>query len=349
MRKMRYLYYVLFSVLTFFTACDVHEWPEEEEEPEKEIVRINLFFQTDMEEKNHFYDARSAGTTRGYEMRYLLRAFPIDSESTGRTVSRTAVWEYMFTRAVSLNDYDTSVDIEMNLPAGDYSLMVWADFVKSGKQENYFYAPDDFAEIILHGEHKANTDMRDAFHGSTEVVATRSSVGNGTIVVKMERPLAKFTFLTTDLQEFIDKEETKAEQNASARGETYTRGVDLDDYRVIFYYTGFMPCAYNMFTGKPNDSKTGVSFESTITAINDSEASMGFDYVFVNGTESSASLIIALYNKEGKELFASNPIEVPIKRSQHTIMRGEFLTIETSGGVGIVPDFDGEYNYQVKY
>ena len=194
MRKMRYLYYVLFSVLTFFTACDVHEWPEEEEEPEKEIVRINLFFQTDMEEKNHFYDARSAGTTRGYEMRYLLRAFPIDSESTGRTVSRTAVWEYMFTRAVSLNDYDTSVDIEMNLPAGDYNLMVWADFVKAGKQENYFYAPDDFAEIILHGEHKANTDMRDAFHGSTEVVATRSSVGNGTIVVKMERPLAKFTF-----------------------------------------------------------------------------------------------------------------------------------------------------------
>ena len=30
-------------------------------------------------------------------------------------------------------------------------------------------------------------------------------------------------------------------------------------------------------------------------------------------------------------------------------MRGEFLTIDTSGGVGIVPDFDGEYNVEIKY
>lgn len=349
MREMRYLYYMLLSVLFFFTACDVHEWPEEGEEPEKDYVRISLLFETDMEEKNHFYETRSALSVEGYEMRYLLRAFPVEGESTGRTVSRTAAWEHVFTRPVSLNDYNTLVDVEMDLPDGEYSLMVWADFVKSGTQENHFYAPDNFAEITLHGEHKANTDMRDAFRGTTELAVTRSAVGDGTIVVNMERPLAKFTFLTTDLREFVDKEEAEAQQRASARGETYTRGVKLEDYKVVFHYTGFMPCAYNMYTGKPNDAKTGVSFESTVKAISDSEASMGFDYVFVNGTESTASLIIALYNKEGEELFSSNPIEVPVKRSQHTIVRGKFLTIETSGGVGIVPDFDGEYNYEVKY
>ena len=123
---------------------------------------------------------------------------------------------------------------------------------------------------------------------------------------------------------------------------------NIEDYKAMFYYNGFMPCAYNMFTGKPNDSKVGVKFESSITKTNESEVLMGFDYVFVNGTESTASITLALFDKDGKEIFTSNPIDVPLKRAQHTIMRGEFLTIETSGGVGIVPDFDGEYNYVIK-
>lgn len=349
MRKMNYLYYILLSVLAVFTACDVHEWPEEVEGPQKEMARINLIFQTAMEEKGHFYDTRSEQTIEDYEMRCILRAFPIEGEGIVRTISRTAAWEYVLTRDVSLNDYDTSLDVEIDIPVGEYSLMVWADFVKAGTHKNHFYAPDNFAEIMLHGEHKANTDMRDAFCGITELAVTHSTVGHGTIEINMKRPLAKFTFLTTDLREFLDKEEEEAQQRASARGEVYTRGVDLNNYRVVFHYTGFMPCAFNMFTDKPNDSKTGVSFESNVTAVSDSEALMGFDYVFVNGVESSASLTIALYNKEGEELFSSNPIEVPIKRCQHTIMRGKFLTIETSGGVGLVPDFDGEYNYEVKY
>ena len=68
--------------------------------------------------------------------------------------------------------------------------------------------------------------------------------------------------------------------------------------------------------------------------------------VFVNGTESTASIILALFDEDGREVFTSNPIPVPVKSDRHTIMRGEFLTIETSGGVGIKPGFDGEYNYE---
>ena len=165
--------------------------------------------------------------------------------------------------------------------------------------------------------------------------------------VQLSRPLAKCSFVSSDLQEFIDKELEARNRNA-ARGEE-SRSLDLSDYKVMFYYNGFMPCAYNMFTSKPNDSKVGVRFESAITVTSESEALMGFDYVFVNGSEATASIILALYDKDGKEIFSSNPIPVPIKRAQHTIMRGEFLTIDTSGGVGIVPDFDGEYNYEIKY
>lgn len=339
----RAIYYIWTLLLCFLISCDVHEWPEYSK-PVKKTIRLKLDFDTSMSEKEVFYNARSVNEIGDYEMRYVLRAFAVESDENGRSVSRNGSWEYVFTRKVSFNDYDTFVDVPIELPAGDYSLMAWADFVLAGTTDNHFYAPDNFAEIILHGNHKANTDMRDAFRGKSEFVLSRST---GEIVVHMSRPLAKFSFVSTDLQKFIDKELEARNRNAS-RGDEDSRSLDLDDYKVMFYYNGFMPCAYNMFTGKPNDSKVGVKFESSITKTNESEVLMGFDYVFVNGTESTASITLALFDKDGKEIFTSNPIDVPLKRAQHTIMRGEFLTIETSGGVGIVPDFDGEYNYEIK-
>ena len=338
----RAIYYIWTLLLCFLISCDVHEWPEYSE-PVKKTIRLKLDFDTSMSEKEVFYNARSLNEIGDYEMRYVLRAFAVESDESGRSVSRNAIWEYVFTRKVSFNDYDTFVDVPIELPAGDYSLMVWADFVKAGTTDNYFYAPDNFAEIILLGNHKANTDMRDAFRGKSEFVLSRST---GEIVVHMSRPLAKFSFVSTDLQKFIDKELEARNRNASRRDED-SRSLDLDDYKVMFYYNGFMPCAYNMFTYKPNDSKVGVNFESRITVTEKSEALLGFDYVFVNGTEATASIILALFDEDGKEIFTSNPIPVPIKSARHTIMRGEFLTTDTSGGIGINPDFDGEYNFEI--
>ena len=338
----RAIYYIWTLLLCFLISCDVHEWPEYSE-PVKKTIRLKLEFDTSMSEKEVFYNARSLNEIGDYEMRYVLRAFAVESDESGRSVSRNAIWEYVFTRKVSFNDYDTFVDVPIELPAGDYSLMVWADFVKAGTTDNYFYAPDNFAEIILLGNHKANTDMRDAFRGKSEFVLSRST---GEIVVHMSRPLAKFSFVSTDLQKFIDKELEARNRNASRRDED-SRSLDLDDYKVMFYYNGFMPCAYNMFTYKPNDSKVGVNFESRITVTEKSEALLGFDYVFVNGTEATASIILALFDEDGKEIFTSNPIPVPIKSARHTIMRGEFLTTDTSGGIGINPDFDGEYNFEI--
>ena len=89
-----------------------------------------------------------------------------------------------------------------------------------------------------------------------------------------------------------------------------------------------MPHAYSMYTDKPVDSSTGVMFESTLRKLSESEASMGFDYVFVNGKKSAVT----------------EPIEVPLKRSHHTTLTGMFLMSEASGGVTINPDFDGDHN-----
>ena len=102
--------------------------------------------------------------------------------------------------------------------------------------------------------------------------------------------------------------------------------------------------AYSINTDKPVDSSTGVFFESKLKMLTESEATIGFDYVFVNGKESSITLKIGVEDKEGTQLSLSEPIEVPLKRSHHTLLTGMFLMSEASGGVTINPDFDGDYN-----
>ena len=170
-----------------------------------------------------------------------------------------------------------------------------------------------------------------------------------TLDIAMQRPLAKFEFVTNDVKEFIDKESdriaSKANDNESASNDdTPTRTVNIEDYKVVFYYVGFMPDAYSMNTDKPVDSSTGVMFESTLRKLSESEATMGFDYVFVNGKNSAVTVQIGIYDNEGTRLSLTEPIEVPLKRSHHTIMTGMFLMSEASGGVTINPDFDGDHN-----
>ena len=44
----------------------------------------------------------------------------------------------------------------------------------------------------------------------------------------------------------------------------------------------------------------------------------------------------------------TNPIEVPLKRSMLTTVKGSFLMPDTGGGVAIDPGFDGEYNIIIR-
>ena len=99
-----------------------------------------------------------------------------------------------------------------------------------------------------------------------------------------------------------------------------------------------------MFTDKPADSWTGMTFESKMFSEDYNEMTMGFDYIFVNGSETTLSISLEVYDDEGELLAATDPINVPIVRSKLTLVKGSFLTSKASEGVSISPGFDGEYN-----
>ena len=338
--------------LLCITSCAVHEWPE----PSPADVIVNLDFDTQLPQYKVLNEegTRASHDGRDYDIRYTIAAY--------RLLPDGSYAEEPFLLKVFSKDEIDELDatFRFSIDEGSYRFYVWTDFVLAGTQSDYFYNTTNFRRISLQGTHEGNNDFRDAFSGSADLKVIRlgSRETPSTVTVQMRRPLAKFEFITTDLQEFITKtieamirkEEAEAAAKAGetkSEGDTKTPVVDLEKYTVVFFYSGYMPNAYNMMEGKPCDSATGVKFSSAISAIDNHDARLGFDYVFVNGEESSVMVTVALYDEEGTQLSISRQIEVPIKRSMLTTVRGSFLMQNTGGGVAIDPGFEDEFNIYI--
>lgn len=338
--------------LLCITSCAVHEWPE----PSPADVIVNLDFDTQLPQYKVLNEegTRASHDGRDYDIRYTIAAY--------RLLQDGSYAEEPFLLKVFSRDEieELNATFRFSIDEGSYRFYVWTDFVLAGTQSDYFYNTTNFRRISLQGAHEGNNDFRDAFSGSADLKVIRrgSKETPSTVTVQMRRPLAKFEFITTDLQEFITKtieamirkEEAEAAAKAGetkSEGDTKTPVVDLEKYTVVFFYSGYMPNAYNMMEGKPCDSATGVKFSSAISAIDNHDARLGFDYVFVNGEESSVMVTVALYDEEGTQLSISRQIEVPIKRSMLTTVRGSFLMQNTGGGVAIDPGFEDEFNIYI--
>lgn len=355
----RLIHIIRYSIFVFLSSwvmagCDVHELPELD--MENVPFHLRLRYDTDMTIWNHVYNDNNVSETglgeaysnkqEAGQMRYIIRAYPIAEK---QRTSQNYVKEFVFTRNIA-DGYDC--DYTITLPAGNYNLMVWSDLVRN-EGDTPFYNADNFEGVFLQEKHTGNTDYRDAFRGRNSISLTPDIYEQikDTLSIDMQRPLAKYEFITTDLEEFIEKEIARI---AIAKGEkpelsddAPSRVIDISDYNVVFYYTGFMHDEFDMYEDRPSDVNTNVSFKSSITKISDNEASLGFDYVFVNGSKTSVMVQVAIFNKEGERLSLTEEIGVPLYRNHHTKLRGSFLMQNAKGGVHVNPEYDGEILYEI--
>ncbi len=141
----------------------------------------------------------------------------------------------------------------------------------------------------------------------------------------------------------------------SIMGKVKFVATDYNDYlakgqnlRILVAYSGFLPNRYSVPRGVPFDATTGVNFISSISETStegDGTATLGWDYVMVNGEESSVTMALGLYNDEGQLVGQSATLNVPIKRGGITVVKDDFLTKTAGGGgIGIDPSFDGDIN-----
>ncbi len=374
MRRTLKIIAAMAAALALSSSCAVHEWPD----TLPADATLKLDFNTAMPQfiVLDVNDTRASKDSRDYEIRYVVEAY---RKLGDNSFAETPYGRYVFTKD-DVSELDNEVTVSID--EGTYDFYVWTDFVEKGTGRDYFYDTRNFRKISITGEYEGDNDFRDAFVGHKELTVERlgASVPPVSGTVEMERPLAKFEFITTDLQEFITKvisdmnkknkdtksadtqvnadddvgaagssgDDTKAEDDTKGDGDSKSPVVDLKKYNVVFYYTGYLPSVFNMRDNKPCDSSTGVSFSSDITLIDEHNARLGFDYVLVNGKESSVMVAVGLFDEDGVRLSMTNPIEVPLKRSMLTTVKGSFLMQDTGGGVAIDPSFEGEFNIVIR-
>lgn len=341
------------AVAIALTACDVHQFPEPAEE--RLHVVLDLDFSTELPlytvmEYPDGTNPDNQGKSRAaddYSVRHTVQIFAGTDASSRATVSRAGA-DYT-TTVVRPIGQTLDTEIEVEIPDGPYTAMVWTDYVHTASG-NAFHIPDDFADISIADipNYRGSTDLRDAFRGQAEFFVPdpdRIADRRETVHIAMERPKAKFTIIATDVRQFISRAKSR---NAQAAPTEDSRAFDFNDYSARLVYTGYLPSSFNMFLNKPVDSTTGVWFDSRIHPLSDDEARLAFDYVMVNGSEAKVDAALQILDREGKIVAQSSVMRIPMMRSKHTEIRGKFLTASNSSGVSIVTKFDGEYNIEIR-
>ena len=338
---------IIAAVALLSAVSCVHQWPE----PAVTQVVINLEYEMELPQGPHLdVSTRSAETSEQYDMRYIIHAYKLSSAGT---IADTPYETYIMTQDDIVNPDKT---FTLDIMEGTYRFMVWSDYVKQGSAEDLYYNADNFKYVKLYGredgvKHVGNTDFRDAFIGSQDVEVIRFGGNHPPVsaTIPMARPLSKVVFITNDLEDWKTKVLTNMYESAlqSAKPGEHVdlpTEVDLSQYIVRIIYPQYMPNAFNIMTDRTTWSDFNVSFNSQLIQLSDTEAALGFDYVFANNSDANVVMAVGLYDKTGTQLARSYDITVPLERGKITTVVGSFLLEESDGGVSINPDFDGEFN-----
>lgn len=357
---------ILIYVLSLFVlaSCDVHEFPVDRHRLVPFTLHLN--FDTEMPfHKEVQYTRSDDGTTKvtpAHDVRYVINAYRTDNVIGEVTIPDTT---YVFTKS-ELAELNYTAQFEIH--EGVYDFRVWCDYVDAGSNEDKYYDTSDFNKIILKNKdnHSGNNDYRDAFRGNTTGEVIDPSYYTGAILgtirneatVEMSRPMGKFEFISTDVDVFLSRVASALQKRGllaaaevgTTAYEQLVKSIDLGQFTVITKYDIYMPCAFDMFTDKAAGSWEKMTYKGKMERINDTEMLLTYDYVFVRDTGTTLSISLEVYDKDGKLLSSSRPIDVPIARSKYTTVKGEFLTSVATGGIAINPGYDGDdYNIEIKF
>ena len=119
---------------------------------------------------------------------------------------------------------------------------------------------------------------------------------------------------------------------------------NVDGYSVVWKYTSYLPVGFNAITQKPNAAEIGEGFTSILSGGNDEYIGLGTDYIFVNGGESHVVVDLTIINSDGEEVNTYQGLKLPIRKNRLTVIKGKYLTLNKTTGIGIDAGFDGEFN-----
>lgn len=325
MKRIHNLPVFLMWIVSFiaFTSC-IHEYPEGEGVDSSTIL-TDLTFTTNSD--MDIYPLTKTDVQGELEGVYRFKVCVYENDFEGQLVLEREIY---VTPDVTGNG---TAYLQEKLHARNYKVAVWVEWVSAIGEVSPIYNSDRLQAITFKGDYVGDTEKKICFSGTYDLdlsgyAKQQFAEVSESYVVKI--PLAKIQLVSTDLSDFISLKAKRA----------------IEEYIVRWDYVLYFPTGFNVLTQKPNEADLNIGFETLLEeyADNPDKADMGMDYVFVNGTESQVTINLTVYDAEGNELNTYQGIEVPIKRGFKTIIEGKFLMLNKSTGIGINPEFDGEFN-----
>lgn len=228
---------------------------------------------------------------------------------------------------------DGTYTAKLGLQPGDYDLRLWADWTDGTTADKYYRADDLTSVTVLTDGYVANgeTDGKDAYCAVQQAV----SVGEGTdkVSVTLTRPLARYRIVATDVEGY---------NNLIAKGEALP---PIEELEASVSYEGFLPTAFNVATGQPNDALQGIAYRAGIVAADgfagDEARQVGADFVLAGDDDSFVTVTVQLTDRTtGETVSTVRGVKIPYRRGKLTTVSGTFLTAgRTSGGVEIDTDW----------
>lgn len=261
-----------------------------------------------------------------YDIRYIIEVYP----ENGTKGMESRIQREVITKAV---EETGELNVKFELNARKYTFLLWVDYVEKGTTKDLHYDTESLLAVKIKRPYTGSHDIKDAFSGMKSIDLSSYREQWGVVInesVELNRPLAKMEVVTTDIQKYID----------SKRG--LSAAVSMPA-KVVFTYLPSIGEQYNVLTQKPERYSDSETFTAALSNFSDTECTIAFDYLFVNGASTNVAVRFDIYDQQDNLLNSVNNILIPIRRNAHSIMRGEFLTKEfQGGGVGIEDGFDGE-------
>lgn len=224
--------------------------------------------------------------------------------------------------------------INFKVPAGQYTLLAWSDFVPNNTLEDYYYDTQDMDALVSDRELRLNcldNDQRDCFAQCYDFTIERVDYAGQERYYEttLYRPQGRYVVLATDYDKYQELSYAPVETNTSC-----------------ISYPSFVNVGYSILEQRPNESATGLSYEFTPILYEFGEqvtACIADDYSFVNGSVSHVHINISVLNEHGNQLSFNRDIDIPLYADKLTVVIGRFLaTSGGSGGISIDDKFEDE-------
>jgi hypothetical protein len=259
-----------------------------------------------------------------YDLRYILEVYDGSTLVGDRQVK-------------TVDDYQAAagVTFDISLPAKQYQLVFWADFVTEDTDTDLTYKTDDGLTAIewKASDYTIGNNLRDAYYATQTIDLTAPANES----ITLHRPFGKLRILANDVEAYLDSND----------------GVTLGDAKLTYSAPTTFPKGFNALTGEPATETISLA-AATCTPEYVTSVSVGgqsftdvyllaFDYFFVPSDLSTVSFDIELLDNQNATLASKTVTNAPVGVNKLTTVLGAMFAKYTADlSVTIADNFSDE-------